>query len=152
MLFNVPQNTDVEDKIVGPFTAKQLGWLGGAGGIGAAVWTLVSSKIAAVLIILPLALFAAAAAFYRPYGQPFIGFIAHAFAYFFKPKVYIWKRVAEKTKKIGEEEKAGAGEKTEEKKETSLTDLQALAKALDSGGSERSDRIMEIIKNSKIKK
>jgi len=27
MLFNVPQFIDIEDKIVGPLTAKQLGWL-----------------------------------------------------------------------------------------------------------------------------
>lgn len=147
MLFNVPQNIDVEDKIVGPLTAKQLGWLGGLFGVGAAIWTLSSDKLVAILAILPLALFCTAAAFYRPYGQPFLGFLVHAAFYMFKPKVYVWKRYAEKTKKapITVIKKITA----EQNGKNPLEDIHELARSLDSGGKERSDKLVEMLKQKK---
>lgn len=146
MLFNVPQNIDVEDKIVGPFTAKQLGWLGAILGIGGVVWMMNSNKITAVLIILPVALFCSAAAFYRPYGQPFLGFLAHAATYMFKPKVYVWKRYAEKTKAMSVEV---TKKRVKQIKTDPLANIHDLASSLDSGGKERSEKLMEMLKQNK---
>jgi hypothetical protein len=39
MLFNVPQFIDVEDKIAGPLTVKQVLWLIGMGAVLFIVWT-----------------------------------------------------------------------------------------------------------------
>ena len=39
MISNVPQFIDTEDKIVGPLTAKQLGWMAVGGVLFLIVWT-----------------------------------------------------------------------------------------------------------------
>jgi hypothetical protein len=108
MLFNVPQFIDIEDKIVGPLTAKQLGWLGIAGVLLLIFWsTLVFSTFLPVAII-TLAIFGALA-FYRPYNQPLLNFLMSGVNFFMKPKVYVWKRfydnmkVAKKIQKPKEE-------------------------------------------------
>lgn len=146
MLFNVPQNIDVEDKIVGPLTAKQLGWMGAILGIGGAAWTLNDNKITAILIILPVALFCSAAAFYRPYGQPLLGFLGHAATYMFKPKVYVWKRYADKAKAVHVDT---ARKMAEKRKADPLAGIHDLASSLDSGGKERSDKVLEMLKQKK---
>ncbi|MFZ2975170.1 MAG: PrgI family protein [Candidatus Moraniibacteriota bacterium] len=108
MLFNVPQFIDIEDKIVGPLTAKQLGWLGIAGVLLLIFWsTLVFSTFLPVAVI-TLAIFGALA-FYRPYNQPLLNFLMSGVNFFLKPKVYVWKRyydnmkVAKKIQKPKEE-------------------------------------------------
>ena len=91
MLFNVPQFIDIEDKIVGPLTAKQLGWLGIAGVLLLIFWsTLVFSTFLPVAVI-TVGIFGALA-FYRPYNQPLLNFLMSGVNFFMKPKVYVWKR------------------------------------------------------------
>ncbi|MFA6159894.1 MAG: PrgI family protein [Parcubacteria group bacterium] len=104
----MPQFIDIEDKIVGPLTAKQLGWLGIAGVLLLIFWsTLVFSTFLPVAII-TLAIFGALA-FYRPYNQPLLNFLMSGVNFFMKPKVYVWKRfydnmkVAKKIQKPKEE-------------------------------------------------
>ncbi|HAT73735.1 MAG: hypothetical protein US30_C0005G0030 [Candidatus Moranbacteria bacterium GW2011_GWF2_36_839] len=108
MLFNVPQFIDIEDKIVGPLTAKQLGWLGIAGVLLLIFWsTLVFSTFLPVAVII-VGIFGALA-FYRPYNQPLLNFLMSGVNFFMKPKVYVWKRyydnmkVAKKIQKPKEE-------------------------------------------------
>ena len=95
MLFNVPQFIDKEDKIVGPITAKQLGWFLAGGAILLVIKAFFDTTtvfIAAIPVIgLSLAL-----AYYKPNGQPLIAFIIYSIAFFFKPKMFIWKRLPEK--------------------------------------------------------
>src|SRR3989339_1632166 len=91
MLFNVPQFIDIEDKIVGPLTAKQLGWLGIAGVLLLIFWsTLVFSTFLPVAVI-TVGIFGALA-FYRPYNQPLLNFLMSGVNFFLKPKMYVWKR------------------------------------------------------------
>ena len=91
MLFNVPQFIDIEDKIVGPLTAKQLGWLGIAGVLLLIFWSpLVFSTFLPVAVI-TVGIFGALA-FYRPYNQPLLNFLMSGVNFFMKPKVYVWKR------------------------------------------------------------
>jgi hypothetical protein len=91
MMHNVPQFIDTEDKIVGPLTAKQLGWLFGAGAILLILWNLLdfASFVIAALFVLALA---GAFAFYRPNGQPFLKFIISMVFFGVRPKIYVWKR------------------------------------------------------------
>ncbi len=99
MLFNVPQFIDIEDKIVGPLTAKQLGWLGIAGVLLLIFWsTLVFSTFVPVALI-TLAIFGALA-FYRPYNQPLLNFLMSGVNFFMKPKVYVWKRFYDNIKTV----------------------------------------------------
>lgn len=91
-LFNVPQFIDIEDKIVGPLTAKQLGWLGAAGVIILVLYSVLDQAAFFFAAIIVLLIFGALA-FYRPHGQPLIFFILSAFSFFTRPTLYIWKRV-----------------------------------------------------------
>jgi hypothetical protein len=91
MLFNVPQYIDVEDKIAGPLTAKQLFWMIGMGAVLMILWSIldVGGFYSAAV---PVVCIFAAMAFYRPYGQPLIVFIRNALLFFIRPKLYMWDR------------------------------------------------------------
>lgn len=95
MLFNVPQFIDIEDKIVGPLTAKQLGWLAMGGVIMLVLYGLLD-KTTFIFSALIIALIFGGLAFYRPYNQPLISFITSSILFVTRPKMYIWKRIAEK--------------------------------------------------------
>ena len=90
-MYNVPQFINTEDKLVGPFTAKQLGWFFGAGGILLILWNLLdfSSFVIAALFVVGLA---GAFAFYKPNGQTFLSFIISMVFFGARPKIYVWKR------------------------------------------------------------
>ena len=146
----VPQYIDVEDKIVGPLTWKHLGWMfGGAGLLAVAFVTLdnVTFYIVATIIIVLIG----ALSFYKPLGIPFIDFLGYGFTYLFQPKKYIWKR--EILKEIKKKKKSVQIKTSSSQKEVTTEDVAALARTLDSGGQERSDRIKQLIKErSKNKK
>lgn len=92
MLFNIPQFIDKEDKIVGPLTAKQLGWMFGAGGVLLMLWAILDIS-AFIMASIPVAAIFGALAFYRPNNMSLIAFIFSSVQFFFRPKMYIWKRV-----------------------------------------------------------
>lgn len=91
MLFNVPQFIDIEDKIVGPLTAKQLGWVAVAGILILIAWGTFDTSTLIVIAIIICAVFGALA-FYKPYNQPLLKFIISGFHYLTHPKMYVWKR------------------------------------------------------------
>ena len=91
MQFNVPQFIDVEDKIVGPLTAKQLGWIAVGGVLFLIFWGTLDTATFIFAAIIDAAVFGALA-FYKPYNQPLIKFIMSSFHFVSKPKVYVWKR------------------------------------------------------------
>ena len=91
MLFNVPQFIDIEDKIVGPLTAKQLGWIAIGSVILLILWNTLDASAFIVAAVLNCGLFGALA-FYRPYNQPLLKFILSSFHYVARPKIYVWKR------------------------------------------------------------
>jgi len=90
MLFNVPQFIEIEDKMVGPLTAKQIGWLGIGGILLLIFWNLLDTSAFIIAAIVIVGLFGALA-FYRPYNQSLIGFIISSFRFVFRPKIYIWE-------------------------------------------------------------
>ena len=91
MLTNVPQFIDTEDKIVGPLTAKQLGWVGLGGLLSLIAWNTLDISTAIFSIIIIAGIFGALA-FYRPYNQPLLKFMLASVFFTFNPKIYIWKR------------------------------------------------------------
>lgn len=96
MLTNVPQFIDVEDKIVGPLTGKQLGWLASGGVIFLVLWNYLDTQALILAGIVDFGLFGALA-FYRPYGRSLVSFVTSSIIFVFRPKVYIWRRLVEKT-------------------------------------------------------
>ena len=91
MFSNVPQFIDTEDKIVGPLTAKQLGWLAAGGILLLIAWNTLDMSSFIVTAIFVGSLFGSLA-FYRPYNQPLLKFFLSSVFFAFNPKVYIWKR------------------------------------------------------------
>jgi len=149
MLFNVPQFIDVEDKVAGPFTAKQLLWMFGMGAMLLVLWN-VFEKSAFFVSAIPVIIIFIALAFYRPYNQPLIRFIFSALLFLFKPKVYVWRRTFHKIHPKSAKKEAATAKKKD--KSLSEEDLTALAQMLDSEGQKRNKRITEIMKEREQKK
>jgi len=98
-MFNVPQFINVEDKIVGPLTAKQLGWLA-VGGVILLVTFNLLDKSAFIISAVIVGLIFGALAFYRPYNQSLISFIGSSISFVFRPRLYVWKRYGENIKPV----------------------------------------------------
>ena len=93
MRFQVPQFIEVEDKIFGPLTLKQFLYLLGGAGMSFLIYTFIKSVYIDVVLILPVAVFALALAFYKVNNKPFINVVEAAFHYYLGDKLYIWKKV-----------------------------------------------------------
>lgn len=156
MLFNVPQYIDVEDKIVGPLTVKQLAWMIVLGVVVLILWSVLPKSLFFIIII-PVVAFFVAMAFYKPYGQPLITFIIAGIVYLFIPKNYIWKRMPQKRKVEKEKTKQIIATNQsilnhEERKKMALKNLGGIAKILDSEGSESDSEIVDMLRNTQNKK
>lgn len=107
MQFQVPQFIEVEDKIFGPFTLKQMIYVAGSAGAAFVLWTLLPHFIA-ILIASPIIALGLALAFLKVNKRPFINVVESAFSYIINSRLYIWKKVPKKIKK---EEKGTEKEK-----------------------------------------
>lgn len=94
MQFQIPQFIDVENKIVGPLTMKQFLYLAAAGGVSFITFFLFQTFLWFLITAVCLAI-AAALAFIKYNGQSLPKIILYAFGFFWKPKLYIWKREEE---------------------------------------------------------
>ena len=95
MRFQVPQFIEVEDKIVGPFTFKQFIYIAGGAGMCVLLITFLPKFIAFILCI-PVAVFAAALAFYKVNDKPFINSVEAFIKFHSGSKLYIWKKEEKK--------------------------------------------------------
>lgn len=92
MQFRVPQFIDMEDKVVGPLTFKQFGYILGAAGFSFLIWTFMPIKIIAMILILAVSGLFLALAFIKINNRPFGDILESAFSYYTGGKVYIWKQ------------------------------------------------------------
>jgi hypothetical protein len=129
MMFNVPQYIDVEDKIAGPFTAKQVGWMIACGGVLFILYS-IFELIPFVILAIPIVLLFAALAFYKPNGQPFIRFLMHAVLFLFRPKIAVWERPVRQM--MPKKEAPIAEMPKDERKKVTITDLNEIARMVDS--------------------
>jgi hypothetical protein len=91
MQFHVPQFIEVESKIFGPLTLKQFIYL--VGGAGIIFLLYVSLPLWLTIILsLPFGGFAAALAFLKINGRPFIKVLESAFYYYTRTRIYLWKK------------------------------------------------------------
>lgn len=96
MRYQVPQFTDVEDKIVGPLTLKQFIYLAGGAGICIALFYVIPFHFIAIMLMVPVAVLAAALAFYKVNNREFINVVESFVKYFVTSKLYIWKHETKK--------------------------------------------------------
>lgn len=145
MLFNVPQYTDVQDKVAGPLTVKQLGWLFGMGGVLIFLHSIVD-EVTFWIGAIPVVAFFALFAFYKPNGQPLITYVLYGITFIFRPKVYTWRREQIVAKKKKRNKKKITPHHTQEQLEAQT--ISSLAQALDSDGQEHDITFDELIKKS----
>jgi hypothetical protein len=90
MQFQVPQFLDVEDKIFGPLTFKQLLYL--AGGAGFAYFCIRFIPYLGWFLGIGCGILGGMLAFYKFNNKPFIALIESAFNYMRSDRLFIWKR------------------------------------------------------------
>lgn len=132
MMFNVPQFIDIEDKIAGPLTWRQLLWMIGLGAILLVLFN-VLEKGAFYVVAIPTAVLFAALAFYRPNNQPLILYVAYSFMFLFRPKIAVWERPTAHTVKKAEAPVAPKETALKDKRVT-LDELKNLARVVDQHG------------------
>ena len=126
---NVPQFINIEDKIAGFLTWKQLLWMIGLLIILILLYTIFDAGTF-ILIAIPTSLIFVAFAFIKPYGQPMTTFAYNGIAHLFGPKIYVWRREIYLTTQPKKEEKTSA-RKTVNTPMFTQDDIQSLAKTLD---------------------
>lgn len=99
----------MEDKVVGPLTLRQFGYILGAGGFSFIIWTFLPIKTLAVILIVAISALFLALAFAKINNRPFGDILESAFAYYTGSKIYTWKQP-----KPGEEQSAVTPEKKAE--------------------------------------
>jgi len=154
MLVSVPQYIDIEDKIVGPLTAKQLGWMFAMGATLLVCYSLFE-KSAFIGIAVVVVLIFVALAFYRPNGMTLIAFIGSSISFLFRPKVYVWRRIEEKmAPRITQKEKTeiDTEEEGRQKKKLNFSEVEGFAEVLDSEGMKKNAQIAEILRQRNVKK
>ena len=93
MKFKVPQFLDVESKIVGPLSFKQLVYVGGASGITIGFFLLTGKFVISLVLGLPFIVLGLLLAFKTQNGRPFILFLFSLLKfYFFSKKKFAWKK------------------------------------------------------------
>lgn len=105
MRFQVPQFIEVEDKIFGPLTFKQFIYVGGGVGLSVILFLLLP-RFLAIVISLPIVIFAVALAFYKVNEKPFINIVEAFVKYTLTNKLYIWKK--EEKKVVAKEQLPGS--------------------------------------------
>lgn len=141
MQYKIPQNVQIEDKIVGPLTLKQLIILGVGGGFTYAIYTMLASQYYWEVWLVPTAipgLLTLAVTFLKIGGIPFGKWCFLMMEYFWNPKKRIFVMggadnyqatlFADKTKKV--QTTNGSMSKAERDRER-LQKIGEISKALD---------------------
>ena len=132
MMFSVPQFIDVEDKIAGPLTWRQLLWMIGMGAALLTFFNLFDTTLF-IVIAIPTILLFVLFAFYRPNGFPMTTFAFYAILFLFRPKVSVWERPVKVRPLAKEPEKKDTPSVTGSK-QIELEKLKELARILDNRG------------------
>ena len=89
MQFKVPQNIDMQDRILGPLTMVQFIYAVVGGGVCYAIFNAVGKPFS-YLLITPIVLFVLALIFLKINERPFWNFLVSAFEYSLAPKKRFW--------------------------------------------------------------
>ncbi len=128
MEYQVPQFIDVEDKIFGPLTIKQFIYVAGGGGL-IAILVLTLPLFFAIILAIPVGALAAALAFFKMNGKPFIEVLESGLTYFVGGRLYLWKKERHEAPVVVAP--SASAEPMAPKKELSRRKLEELAWSLD---------------------
>lgn len=147
MQYQVPQFTEVEDKIFGPLTLKQFVYIGGGAGLGFVIYRSLPNVIA-IPIALAIVGFAVSLAFVQINKKPLIVIIEAAFMYFVHSKLYIWNAHREKKEEEKKKSKLQLPSSQPELPALSENKLKSLAWSLDINERIRLDREREELESN----
>src|SRR3989338_8584667 len=99
MRFQVPQFTDVEDKIIGAFTFKQFVYLAGGGGACIVLYFLLPFFVA-IIFMVPIVALAGSLAFLKINSRPFVQVLESYFKYLIAGRLYIWRHEPKKPEEV----------------------------------------------------
>lgn len=141
----VPQFINTQDKVAGPFTWRQLIWLGIATVIIVILYKTLT-EIAFWITAIPVAVIAASFAFIKPQGLPLISFVQYLIIYLLKPRTFLWQREAYDY----ETEQATPNDQDLPlpAKPVTTEDISSLTETLDSHGSKTNKRLEELIQQN----
>jgi hypothetical protein len=91
MQFQIPQFTEIEDKIIGPLTIKQFLYLV-VGAIIIYILFKILNFFVFIILAIPVAAISLALAFVRLNQQPLVSALKNFFGFVRKPDFYIWKK------------------------------------------------------------
>lgn len=136
MQYKVPQNIDMQDKIIGPLTMAQFLYLLVAGMVDYILLQTVfpTAPVVFVVIALPIATFALAMAFLKINDIPFPKFVQAAILFIFMPKQRIWRKVTDITSPVKIEEPKKKAEEKTIRKHVEKSEIEKLASVLDTAG------------------
>ncbi len=150
MRFLVPQNIDLEDRVIGPFTLKQFVYLMIGGMVDYLIYVSLAETTSQNLIYLalvPPSLIALAFARLTIQERPFAAFLASAVLYWLEPKRRLWQRAIKENSRPDPVEKE-QGPRVSPKK-ISRSELEKLAEIVDARGWNETDRQGKLEANGK---
>lgn len=92
MQFQVPQNIDLEDKIIGPLTLIQFLYLLSGGVVDYLLFLWLGTGFFFWIFAIPIAIVALALTFLKVQDQPLSYFIKAGLIYLSRPKKRLWQR------------------------------------------------------------
>lgn len=90
----VPQFIDIEDRIVGPLTLKQFGYIAG-GTIIVGIFYMIFQLYIVIIFGIPIMALSVALAFFQINGRPFVYYLTASLGYGIKQHIYVWKKPME---------------------------------------------------------
>ncbi|MEI6352993.1 MAG: PrgI family protein [Candidatus Nomurabacteria bacterium] len=100
MQFRIPQFLDIEDRVFGPFTFKQFGYILGAAGFAYIFWKLIPNAILSILFILIFSGTFLALAFVKINTRPFADVLESAYKYALGNKTFVWQKTEIKKEEV----------------------------------------------------
>lgn len=139
MQYKVPQNIDIQDRVIGPLTLKQFLYVIAGGAIILILYFSIPSFIG--FIFFPLAILVGgifgALAFYSPEGRTLEGFLGSVSSTLIKPRKRIWKKEVTSFRETAEKMTEEKNNSEKKAKKFTTNDLEKLAFIVDSGGFEK---------------
>lgn len=131
--FKVPQNLEMEDRIIGNLAMWQFVYLVVGGMLAYACYMKLPSPLN-VILALPIALFAAASGLLKINGQPFPKFFISLLRFLFTPRQRVWQKQNLPEQSAIKPEAAHKTAKVGPKKRLSPEEMKKLAQIADSHG------------------
>lgn len=138
MQYKVPQNIDLEDKVIGPLTLKQFIFLLVGGMLNYLIYSTFTHWFGWVLIVIISAL-ALAFAFAKIQEQDFSYFLSSFIAFISSPKLFVWTKhkhnqEEEEVPKINKKEGSEDDDQLSKDPKKVRSRLQVLAEVVDTQG------------------